>query len=236
MVEPDPPEATPVSTGAPVDAEKRDSRFELWVAIVLGIVSVGIAYASFQAALYDSQMADAYQEGNRLATEAESSYLEGNQQYVQDAQLWNRLTELAIQQDSVDPAVAADATNTYEVLFFQSVSEAMNEAILWADEQNTANPDEYFSPLDSDAYLETLFGGYGSLKADADAAGARGDEYNTLSDRLTLYTVLMSISLFLVGIAAVVRTYRVRLMLLIGGSVVFAVAAVLTLLVPFIWF
>lgn len=61
-----------------------------------------------------------------------------------------------------------------------------------------------------------------------------GDEANSLSDRLMLYTVLMSISLFLLGIAAVVRQYRVQLLLVISGSAIFAVSAILTAMVPFI--
>lgn len=214
--------------------EHKKNRLELIIAILLGIVAIGIAYASFQAALYDSRMAAAYQSGTARSTEAESLYLEGNQQFVQDAELWNRLTQLAIEAESFDAATAADAQNTYDVLFFQAVSDDFAIAIDWADEQNAADAETYYSPLDNEEYQAALYGGYWDAKEQADAAVAAGHEYNDLSDRLMLFTVLMSVSLFLLGIAAVVRQYRVQLLLAISGTAIFAVSIVLTAFVPFI--
>ncbi|WP_136708947.1 hypothetical protein [Agromyces sp. H66] len=216
------------------DEQRKKDRLELVIAILLGIVSIGIAYASFQAALYDSRMAGAYQRGTALAGEAESLYLEGNQTYVQDAELWNQLLQLSIEAEGSDPVAAANAQSTADVLVFQAVSEDLAAAIQWADAENAADPETYYSPLDSEDYLAALFGGYHETKAEADAAVVEGDEANSLSDRLMLYTVLMSISLFLLGIAAVVRQYRVQLLLVISGSAIFAVSAILTAMVPFI--
>lgn len=229
--------AVPGAVAASVAEEQRKkNRLELIIAILLGIVSIGIAYASFQAALYDSEMAAAYQRGTALSTEAESLYLEGNQQYVQDAELWNQLLQLSIEAESGDPAAAASAQATSEVLAFQAVSEDLAVAIEWSDQQNAADPETYYSPLDSEDYRATLFGGYEATSTEAAAAVEEGDEANTLGDRLMLYTVLMSISLFLLGIAAVVRQYRVQLLLVISGCAIFAVSVILTAFVPFVGF
>lgn len=204
------------------------------VAILLGLVSIGIAYASFQAALYDSRMAADYQRGTALSTEAESLYLEGNQQYVRDAEVWNRLTELTVASESDDPVTAANAQSAIDLLMFQAVSEDMSAAIDWSNAQNEADPDVYYSPLDSEDYQRALFGAYSDTKAEAERVVAEGNEHNALSDRLTLHTVLMSVSLFLLGIASVVRQYRVQLLLAVSGAVIFAVSVVLTAFVPFI--
>jgi Tfp pilus assembly protein PilE len=216
------------------DEQHKKDRLELIIAILLGVVSIGIAYASFQAALHDSEMAAAYQRGTALSAEAESLYLEGNQTYVQDAELWNQLLQLSIEAESTDPVTAANAQTTSDVLAFQAVSEELGAAIAWADEQNAADPETYYSPLDSEDYRAALFGGYEDTNAQAEAAVAEGDEANSLGDRLMLYTVLMSISLFLLGIAAVVRQYRVQLILVFSGSAIFIVAAILTAFVPFV--
>lgn len=216
------------------DEQHKKNRLELIIAILLGIVSIGIAYASFQAALYDSEMAAAYQRGTALSTEAESLYLEGNQQYVQDAELWNQLLQLSIEAESADPTTAANAQATSDVLGFQAVSADLAAAIEWSDQQNAADPETYYSPLDSEDYLAALFGGYEETKAEADAAVSEGDEANSLGDRLMLYTVLMSISLFLLGIAAVVRQYRVQLLLVFSGCAIFALSVILTAFVPFL--
>lgn len=208
--------------------------FELVIAILLGIVSIATAYASFQAALYDSQMAGAYTKGGNLSTEAESLYLEGNQQYIQDSQLWNRMTELSIEMESSDPAIAADATYKFDTLNFMSVSEEFAAAIAWSDEQNQANPDFYTSPFESEEYLDYLFSGYATAQADSVAAIAEGDEANGLSDRLTLNTVLFSISLFLLGIAAIVRQQRTQILLVSVALVIFVIGVGLTSVIPFV--
>jgi hypothetical protein len=206
--------------------------FELVIAILLGLVSIVTAYASFQAALYDSTMAGEYQKGSTLSTQAESVYLESNQTYIQDVQLFDRLTELKIQIESDDPAVAATAQETYDTITFQSVSEDLQAAIDYADEQNLADPDTFYTPFTSEDYTATLFGDYEDLNTQAADHVTAGDEANTLSDKLTLNTVLMSISLFLLGIAALVRQMRISVILTGVGLVIFVVAAVLTAQVP----
>lgn len=223
-----------VSSPAPKRLRDLFGNIELVVAILLGVVSIAVAYASFQAALYDSQMAGAYQEANNLSTQAESLYLEGNQQFVQDTQVWNRLTELSVEAASSDPAVAASASEKYDVLRFQAVSDEFAAAIDWSDEQNAADPEFYYSPLDNEDYQNFLFSGYGDTKAESDAVAIKGNEYNSLSDRLTLNTVLMSISLFLLGISAVVRQLKVQLVLISTGSVIFIVSAIMTAAIPFV--
>ena len=102
---------------------------ELIIAIMLGLIAVVTAYASFQSALYDGQMTQKYTIGSNLATEAESLYLEGNQQYQQDNTLWNDLTLLTIDIDGTDPAAAELAQQKYDTLVFQSVSEDFQAAI-----------------------------------------------------------------------------------------------------------
>ena len=210
------------------------SNLELVIAVLLGLVSIATAYASFQAALYDSQMAGAYTKGSTQSTEAESLYLEANQQFLEDTQVWNRLAELDIEKDSADAAIAADATGKYDTLTFQAVSTDFAAAIARADAENTADATVYHSPLDDKEYQSTLFGGYAETQATSVATISQGDVYNSFSDRLTLNTVLMSISLFLLGIAALVRQFRVQLVLMSTGVVIFVVAAVLTAMIPYV--
>ncbi|MCU1431825.1 MAG: hypothetical protein JWP95_930 [Actinotalea sp.] len=226
-------QATTSAEPAPTRLSGLFGNVELTIAVLLGVVSIATAYASFNAALYDGNAADAQQEGGRLSTEAESLYLEGNQQYVQDTQVWNRLTELAIDAQSEDAVVATDAQLKYETLEFQAVSEELAAAIAWAEEENAADPDLYYSPLDNEDYQSFLFSSYADTKEQSEAAVAQADVFGSRGDALTLNTVLMSISLFLLGIAAVVRQLKVQLILMVTGVVIFVAAAVMTLSVPF---
>jgi hypothetical protein len=207
---------------------------EVIIAVLLGLVSIATAYASFQSALYDGQMTQKYTIGSNLATEAESLFLEGNQQYVQDAQLYDRLTDLQLDIANPDPAISEAAQIKYDTIYFQSVSDDFDAAIAWADSQNEADPALWYSPLDNEDYRATLFGGYQDAKAEADTTIAEGDIANGLSDRLTLNTVLMAISLFLLGVSAVVRQTRVKVILGAVATAIFLTAAVLTLFIPFV--
>ena len=202
---------------------------ELIVAILLGLVSIATAYATFQSALWDGNMTKAYTAGSNYQTEAESLYLEANQQYVQDGQLLSRLTELQLDIAAGVPG----AQEKYDTLVFQYVSPELQSAIDWADEQNAADPDFWYDPQANEDYQAALFGDYAEKKDLGEQTIAEGDVANNLSDRLTLNTVLMAISLFLLGVAAVTRSHRTTLILGGVATGIFLVALVLTLFIPF---
>lgn len=221
-------------------AEKSDSNgtklsglfgnLELVIAILLGLVSIATAYASFQGALYDSMMAGSYAIGTQKGAEAESLYLEGNQQFMQDTQVFNQLSELQVGIDNGDEL----AQLKYDTLYFQGVSEDFGGAIDRAAAKTEADPGFFYSPLDDEDYQSSLFTSYSDAKADSTKTTKQGDTYNSLSDKLTLYTVLMSISLFLLGIAALVRQRRTQLVLMGTGVVISAIGVVLTSMIPFV--
>jgi hypothetical protein len=204
---------------------------ELVIAILLGIASIVTAYASFQSSLFDGEVNRLNTKAGVLAAEAESFYLEGNQQYVSDAQLFDRVTELSIIADGPDPAAAAIAQETIDVLLFRSATEAFSAAMDWAVVENEADPTMFTHPQLSEDYLATLFGGYEETKALADAALADAAFVGDLGDRLTLNTVLLAISLFLLGVAAILRTRSVRVLLAGVATTILVVATVLTIVV-----
>jgi hypothetical protein len=225
-----------VSSDATIDGRPGHSflrkNTEVVIAILLGVVSIAIAYTSFQSSLYGGQQAQAYTVGTNLATEAESLYLEGNQQYIQDSQLWETLTSLRLDIANPDPAISESARVKYDTIYFQSVSDDFDGAIQRADAENVANPDFYVSPTDDEDYQNALFSTYGESKDAADQKIAEGDEANTLGDKLTLATVIMAVSLFLLGIAAVVSAFRVKLIMGAVAIVIFIAAVIIAAAVP----
>ena len=227
---PDSPDAIPAPRRSFLDD------LQLLIVILLGVVSVATAYFSFQAALYGGQQAAAYSRGGAAQTEAESLYLEANQQYVQDAETLTRLFEYQIEMGSADPNLAATASEKYDQLYFTSVSDDLDAAITWAQAENEADPTTYTDPQGSEDYLEALFGGWSETDAEAETLLARGDEANQYSDRLTLNTVLMAISLFLLGIAAVIQNRRAQWVLIGVSSGIFLLGLGLTVIIPITWF
>lgn len=204
---------------------------QLLIVVLLGFISVVTAYASFEAALYDGNQASAYSKGGAAQTEAESIYLEANQQYVQDSLTIQQLTILKTAAENGDAVAQAQ----YDQLYFVSVSEDLDAAIQAAAELDEAEPEFWHDPQADETYQEALFGAYGEKSAEAEKLLAEGDVANQLGDRLVLNTVLMAISLFLLGVAAVLTNRRSQWILIGVGSVLFVVAGVLTAMVPFVW-
>jgi Tfp pilus assembly protein PilE len=108
-------------------------RMELIIVILLGVVSLGIAYTSFESSLYDGNTQSSYSKGNNNETEAESLYLEANQQYVQDSQTLATLAQLKIAADDGD----ATAAKQYEQLKFMDVSEDLDKAMTKSTRRRT---------------------------------------------------------------------------------------------------
>ena len=203
---------------------------ELVIAILLGIVSIATAYASFQGALYGGLSDDSNNLAIAQSTEAESLYLEGNQQLMQDTQIFNDLSVLQVSINAGDPL----AQEQYDQLYFQGVSEDFGAAIDRAAAQTEADPEFFYSPLDDEEYPATLFTAYAEKGDEAAATKIKADELGAQGDRLTLYTVLMAISLFLLGVAALVKERRTQYVLIGTGFVLSAVSIVLMLTIPFV--
>ena len=208
---------------------------ELVIVTLLGIVSVATAYVSFQAALYDGQTAKSLSEAQSATAEAESLYLEGNQQWVQDGQTLQSLTTLQVEMESDNAELAELAQAKYDSLYFVAVSDEFNAAIERAAALTEADPEFYYSPLEDEEYQAFLFGAYADKTAEAEEIAAKADTLDAYGDNLTLSTVLMAISLFLLGVAAVVTGRRLQYGLIGIGTLIFVGAAVFAATIPFTW-
>ncbi len=204
---------------------------ELIVVILLGIVSVATAYTSFQSSLYGGQSDDKIAQSQAAATSAESLYLEGNQQFVRDAQT---IQQLALLQVAIDAGESL-AQAQYDQLYFIAVSEELDAAIVAAAEQDEAEPDFWHDPQADEEYLGHLFDAYAAEAENAAALRAQGDALGQRGDTLGLYTALLAITLFLLGVAAVVRRPATQWALIGVGGVIFVATVVLTAAIPFVW-
>ena len=203
---------------------------ELIVVILLGIVATATAYTSFQSGIYGGQSDDKISQSEAAGTEAESLYLEGNQQYVQDSQTIQQLSAYAIAADAGDATAAAQ----YEDLYFIGVSEELDAAIQNAAAEDESDPGFWHDPQADEDYQAALFGTYGEQSENSDALRKEGDALGYNGDLLSLYTTLMAVSLFLLGIAAVLKRPVMQWVLIATGGAIFLVTAILTAMVPFV--
>ncbi|MGB3910060.1 MAG: hypothetical protein WBL06_06280 [Pseudolysinimonas sp.] len=204
---------------------------DLITVIMLGVVATATAYTSFQSGIYGGQSDDKISQSEAAGTLAESLYLEGNQQYVVDSQTIQQLSAYAIAAD----AGSATAAQQYDDLYFIGVSDVLHAAIQSAAALDESDPDFWHDPQYDEAYQDALFGGYAEEDANAIALRAEGDELGYRGDLLSLYTTLMAVTLFLLGIAAVLKRPVLQWVLIATGGAIFLVTSVLTALVPFTW-
>jgi hypothetical protein len=204
---------------------------ELITVIMLGVVATATAYTSFQSGIYGGHSDDKISQSEAAGTLAESLYLEGNQQYVVDSQTIQQLSAYAIAADAGDDTASAQ----YDDLYFIGVSEELDAAIQNAAALDESDPGFWHDPQADEGYQDALFGGYADENDNAVALRAEGDELGYRGDLLSLYTTLMAVTLFLLGIAAVLRRPLLQWVLIATGGAIFLVTSVLTALVPFTW-
>jgi len=204
---------------------------ELVVVILLGVVAIATAHISFQSGLYAGQSDDKVSQSEASGTEAESMYLEGNQQYVQDSQTIQQLQAYSIAAEAGDELAQVQ----YDNLYFIGVSEELDAAIQSAAVLDESEPEFWHDPQADEEYQEALFGGYHETKAESDALRAQGEELGGHGDRLGFYTALLAVTLFLLGIAAVVKKPLLKWILIGAGSAIFVVTVVLAAQIPFVW-
>jgi hypothetical protein len=205
---------------------------ELVVVIMLGIVATATAYVSFQSGIYGGHSDEKYSLSEAAGTEAESLYLEANQQYVVDAQTIQQLAAYSIAAEAGDAVASAQ----YDHLYFVAVSEELDAAIQNAAALDEAEPEFWHDPQADENYQAALFGAYGEKAETSAQLRKSGDELGLNGDLLSLYTTLMAVSLFLLGIAAVLKNVRSQWLLIAVGGVIFLGTSVATALVPFTWF
>jgi hypothetical protein len=177
---------------ADINSEKFSKRFELFVAIALGLTAVLTAFASWQGSLYGSTQDKAYTDATAIVSDANQYYNEADQAILQDMNTWNQIGSLRI-----DLAFAEDVGNTNEVariqykldyLMYNNVSEELQFAIDWADAQES-----YVSPFEMEGFYNTYYAQAEEEYVKYLAKFEEGNTANSYSDKQGLVTVIFAV-------------------------------------------
>ncbi len=217
-----------------INSEKFSRRFELFVAIFLGLTAVLTAYASWQSALWGGDQATNYTKGNAYIADANQYYNEASQNIAQDTATWNEISSLRI-----DLAFAESSGNSDEVerityklnqLIYENVSAdaAFAEAIAWADAQ-----EEYASPFEMEGFSQSYYEQANTSYDEGWALINSGAEANRLGDIQGLVTVVLAVVLFMLGIVSTFNNMRTKLVVSVISLVAFIFGIVIMLGVPF---
>jgi hypothetical protein len=209
-----------------INSEKFSRRFELFIAILLGITAVLTAWASWQGSLYDGNQAQAYTEGNAQLADGNERWSAASRLVAQDMDTWNQLNNLQVDlmyaQQYSDTDAADAAQYKIDQIMYNNVSDEFSAAIDWANAQEA-----YASPFEMEGYVESYYTDAQAVLDEGYGLIEEGNNANDLGDKQGLVTVIFAVVLFLLGIVSTFSNMRskfvvtgISLLALIYGIVV----------------
>jgi hypothetical protein len=202
---PTPPTPPPADAAAVEDAHSK--RLELWIAGLLGVVAIITAFATYKAVLEDGDTLASFNEGVRINDNATAQDAEGTQQYTTDQAIYLEYIKSEVSEES-------DVAKYFRETLF---SPELEESVKWVEEGG----DEAISPFQEDSpYTRPEWAEAEKLRGQTEKKFDEAATHDEDGDKYVLATVILSISLFLLGIAGVNRQYRVQQALTAVASVV----------------
>ena len=191
----------------------RSRRFELTLAILLGLAAIATGYTAYRADIDRGDSLRQFQVANKLT--AQSIDLKGQ----------------ADVQRSIDQQLFVEylkATQTNNVGLAQYLGSGLSPDLKNALDIWSRNPNGPLSPFAGNppAYTQPLYDEGSRLAEDADVEFEQADELRRSADGFTLIGVLLASALFLYGIAAVSRARKIRIGLTGVGFVIFIGATI----------
>jgi hypothetical protein len=216
-----------------INSEKFSKRFELFIAILLGLTAVLTAYASWQGSLYDGNQAQFYTEGNAKLTDGNAQWNEASQLVAQDMDVWNQITSLQVDQMYAEYYKDADAAEAAQYkldqIMYNNVSDEFRVAIDWANAQ-----EDYASPFDMEGYLDSYYIEAEAVLEAGYAQIAEGNTANDWGDKQGLVTVIFAVVLFMLGIVSTFNNMRTKFVVT-GVSIVALIYGVIMMAgIPFV--
>ncbi len=206
-----------------------ESAIEVLVAIFLGITALLTAWASWIGSLHGGNQATNYTKSNNLASEGNSEYNSGLQDYLSDIMVWNTYCEYEFEKDIAvvegDQEKIAIIDEKIDNYLAQNGSDVFNDA--W-----NKMTDDMDSPFDvpnmADGYYVTaneLLAESQRLLEEGQADNAHGDAYN-------LVNVIYSVVLFMLGIVGIFKTLPCRTAVFFISVVILLCATIYMFTIP----
>ena len=209
----------------------KEEIIEIVVAILLGITVLATAWASWIGSLHGGNQATNYTASNNMAADGNARYNEAAQALMQDMMLWNEISDARIEY-----TFAEENGNITEMekldwklnqLYNDNCSDALYDAILWADEQ-----EEYASPFDMEGFVDSYFEDAMLVLGESETLLEQGKQDNKNGDAFGLVTVIYSVTLFLLGIVGTFKNLPNRYIVLAVAAVGFLAATIYMVTIP----
>jgi hypothetical protein len=213
--------------GGPGRFDSFEERFELIIAILLGLAAIVAAVAAYQTGLKDGDTLEAFQEGNRTADRASRLKTEVATKRAED----QIVTTFALQGVFNATISAAESGGEITDEDAQGIAKDLIDAVGSPELKKAADEcqadDACEVPIDSKYYVVAEAGEAEALDKRADTMFATANRADKEGDDYSLVTVFLATSLFLYGVAAVGRGRTVKLGMASLGALIFLVSVVM---------
>ena len=152
-----------------------------WVlGLLVAILSVLIALAAYQSAIFDSKEADFNVEGQKLLTDSNSAYLEANQFVIYDFTMYDGWY------------INSDVNDELAQYYHDSFSESLTASM---EREEGPFDDQYYTEMYADAEAQ-----YGEAITNFEDAQVAGDK----ADRLQLVVLILAVGLALAAYGSMI--------------------------------
>lgn len=202
-----------------------EQRFELIIAILLGLAAVVGAVSAYETGIKDGDTLAAFQDGNRTADKASRLKAEVQTKRAEDQIVQTFAIGVVLNANLAPDSDFTDEAN--EELGNSLLNLVGSPELKEANKKCTADKACDGPPIDSKYYVVPLAAEAAQLDEQADAQFAAANKADKEGDDYSLVTIFLATSLFLYGVAAVGRGRSVKLGMAGTGAVIFLVALVL---------
>lgn len=242
--------------------EKILSHIDVIAATILGLATMAAAFAAYQSALWGGNCLTAYNQAVIRFGDANREYLNGALGTSFDTMIYlESLREDGRTKEDVDKMMTKDLFRaiTWSDTSYDKKREGMTAAQIteiegqieakWAEFEETETPAQeekilseimelekkvsYLPFLESDSYKQGKRSTGDNMTREAQAKMEEGIKANMTGDAFTLMTVYFTIALFFAGMASVLKEDKIRLAFLGGSTIVFVLALLRMLFLPF---
>ena len=182
-------------------SEQRGNHIEVILAILLGIAAVLTAWAAFQSGIMDGEMSAAYANGIAKSDQASQVYNDATAADVQDQAVFLSYVS-ASQADNPDLA-----TYIHDTLMSAELQGAVD---WWIEQPEETSPETPFVE-ENPNWTNSLLTDADSLDEESSTSFAKAASDNDVGDEFSLLTVVLALSLFLLGMGSLVRQQRIQI-------------------------
>jgi len=191
-------------------------RTEIVIAILLGMAAIMTAWSTFQSSQLGAAVTAAYSEGIRLSDTASQAFNDASATDIADEALFLEFAK----------ASNAGDEGTADYIYSSLMSEDLAAAVDWWLEQ----PDSagYGTPFveDNPAWSTVAYDDAAAIDADAQAKFDEATAKDELGSDFDVLSIIIAISLFLFGVASLVRQERIKIGLGAIGAVILVYSAI----------